>query len=92
MFHRTYGETGNCMGCRYWSEMLARSYGGPVEAMCLSGTSPFTGKYTTPGTTCDAWRSGHHGAVDEPPNYGEETRKLYEREEKPEKRKERKKR
>src|ERR1700674_2932802 len=38
-------------------------------------------KYTTGHMTCDAWKSGHLGAVDAPPNYGEETRAAYEREE-----------
>lgn len=79
---RTMGETKNCAGCRYWSEMIAQSVnGGPVEALCLAAAGPLAGKYTTGGMTCSAWKSGHHGAVDEPPNYGEETRALYDAEE-----------
>lgn len=75
---RTYGETKNCAGCRYWSEMIAQSCGGgPVKAMCLSGDGKFKGKYVSGRQTCDKWASGHHGAVDEPPNYSEESRKLY---------------
>ena len=77
MNHRTYGETKNCKGCRYWSEMIARAHGGPVEALCLSEAGPLKGSYTSASRTCDAWASGHHGAVDEPPNYGEEVRALY---------------
>ena len=78
---RTYGETINCGGCRFWSEMIARSYGGPVEAMCL-GKGPLKGKYVTARQTCNGWKSGHLGAVDDPPNYGEQTRAAYEAEEK----------
>ena len=37
MSDRTYGETRNCAGCRFWSEMLAQAIGGgPVTAMCLA--------------------------------------------------------
>lgn len=79
---RTYGETKNCAGCRFWSEMIARSHGGgPVEAMCLAD-GPQSGKYVSDRQTCVAWKSGHLGAVDDPPNYGEETRAAYEAEEK----------
>lgn len=76
MSDRTYGETRNCAGCRYWSEMIARSCGGgPVEAVCLHSSSPHKGKFTPPRTTCEAWASGHLGAIDEPgepPDYSEE--------------------
>lgn len=77
MSDRTMGQTRDCRGCRYWSEMIAQALGGrPVEALCLSEGSR-RGKYTTGHTTCEAWRSGHHGAVDDPPDYGESTRALY---------------
>jgi hypothetical protein len=69
MDHRTYGETKNCKGCRYWSEMLAHcgaDTGGSVAAMCLSPDSPKKGIYTTSWMKCDRWASGHLGAVDEP--------------------------
>jgi hypothetical protein len=83
MFHRSYGETTNCKGCRFWSEMLAKAEGGgPAQAMCLNHASPNNGQYTIARITCAAWKSGHHGAVDEPPDYGEEVRALYEVEEK----------
>ncbi len=78
---RTFGETKDCNGCRFWSEMIAKAEGGgPVEALCLSDTGPNKGKYVSGRATCEAWASGHHGAVDDPPNYGEETRALYKRE------------
>lgn len=55
--------------------------GGPVQALCLSDDGVLAGKYTIESLTCAAWKSGHYGAVDDPPNYGEETRALYAEEE-----------
>ena len=68
MDHRTYGETKNCKGCRYWSEMIAQVMGGgPVQAMCIAPQSaPMRTKYTTGSQTCSSWASGHLGAIDEP--------------------------
>jgi hypothetical protein len=67
MDHRSYGETKNCKGCRYWSEMLAQAHGGgPVQAMCLSQDSASKGKYMNPWSRCDKWASGYLGAIDEP--------------------------
>ena len=64
--YRSWGETKNCHGCRYWSEMLAQACGGPMEAVCLARKSPNSGKYTSKQTTCDAWEDGSMGAVDQP--------------------------
>lgn len=67
MNHRTYGETITCSGCRYWSEMIARSNDyGSVSAMCLAPDGRHKGKYTVGYQHCPAWASGHLGAVDEP--------------------------
>lgn len=75
---RTYGDTTNCKGCRYWSEMVARSIGGgPLEAMCWSADGPRKGKYTQGWQSCTSWASGHHGAIDTP---GEEINALYQKE------------
>lgn len=74
--------TQSCGTCRYWSEMCAQAMGGgPVEALCLSQNGPYAGKYTTTRMTCPAWKSGHLGAVDAPPNYGEVIRAAYAAEE-----------
>jgi len=71
--------------CRFWSEMVAQFIGtGPIEALCLSESSPNFSQYTMGRMTCDAWKSNHHGAVDSPPNYGELARAAYEAEEAPE--------
>lgn len=81
MSNRTYGETRNCAGCRFWSEMIAQCIGGgPVTAMCLAESGRYAGKYTAAHQRCDSWRSGHFGAVDDPPNYGEVTRAMYDEE------------
>jgi len=65
MSHRTYGATIDCKGCRYWSEMLARTEGGPVMAYCLAPKAkPNTWKSGT--FTCAEWASGFDGAIDEP--------------------------
>lgn len=73
---RTLG-TRDCGGCRYWSEMIAMVQAGDVVAMCL-GRGIMNGKYTTGRQTCDAYAKNTHGAVDDPPDYGEEVRALYE--------------
>lgn len=67
MSDRTYGETKDCAGCRYWSEMLAQCQGGgPIKAVCLHPTGPNRMVYTTAKRTCSSWASGHLGAIDEP--------------------------
>lgn len=72
----------NCDSCRFWSEMCAQSFGcGPIEALCLSADGPSKGKFVRANHTCDRWKSGHLGAVDSPPNYGEHIRAAYEAEE-----------
>jgi hypothetical protein len=74
---RTYGTTDNCAGCRFWSEMIARSVGGnPIEAICLAPDSPNQSQYVTGRTACAAWKSGHFGATDEPID-GDEIRAAY---------------
>jgi hypothetical protein len=82
MMARTHGEVKSCDNCRFWSQMVAQSIGGrSVEALCLAEGGPLSGKYTTGRQSCAGWKSGYLGAVDDPPNYGEETRAAYEAEE-----------
>lgn len=65
--YRSWGETENCHGCRYWSEMLAQATGGgPLEAMCLVSDGPLSSQYTTKRQTCEKWAEGSLGAVDQP--------------------------
>jgi hypothetical protein len=57
--------------------MVARAIGGRgVEALCL-GTGEHAGKYTAAHQTCAAFAYDTAGRVDDPPNYGEETRAVY---------------
>lgn len=68
----------NCSGCRYWSEMIAQSIGGAhVEALCLTPSGPAKGKYMVGTQTCNAFAKNSHGAVDDPPDYGEAARAAY---------------
>lgn len=65
--YRSWGETQNCHGCRFWSEMIAQALGGgPLQAMCLNPDSPMSGKYTSKRQACGNWREGSLGAVDDP--------------------------
>jgi hypothetical protein len=75
-----------CDSCRFWSEMIAYSHGGgPVMALCLGEGGPQKGKYKPPHGSCPGWKKKtEHGAVDEPPDYGETARAAYIAEEGPE--------
>jgi hypothetical protein len=66
MFHRSYGETKDCKGCRYWSEMIAKSEGAGVAAMCINIKSDRSGKYTLGLEVCDEFKTGQYGAIDSP--------------------------
>lgn len=70
----------NCSGCRYWSEMIAMVQGGEVVALCLSADSVARQSYTGAEDHCGSYAKNSHGAVDEPPNYGEDVRIAYEAE------------
>jgi hypothetical protein len=69
---RTEGRTPDCKGCRYWSELIARSIRLEVHALCLAPRTGqgaiHAGDYTANWQTCPAWASGHLGPVDEPGN------------------------
>ncbi len=67
--YRSWGQTRDCKGCRFWSEMVARAGGGmSVQAMCLclSQNSPNHLRYTSGATSCGAWLPGDLGAIDSP--------------------------
>lgn len=70
-----------CDGCRHWSQMVAQSIGaGPIEALCLNSKSPKHSKYMRADGTCPAWQHNRFGQIDDPPNYGEYVRPLYDHE------------
>ena len=56
----------NCSGCRWWSEMIARSAGSGVEAVCLNSKSRFHTKWTRERQVCAEWGANTMGAIDEP--------------------------
>lgn len=58
--------------------MIAMVQAGEVVAMCL-GPGALKQRYTTTRQTCDGFAKNSHGAVDEPPNYGEAARAAYDR-------------
>lgn len=68
--YRSWGETRNCHGCRFWSEMIAEYNGATgMRAMCIAPRgpdAPNSGKYTGKLATCAAWQEGSLGAVDDP--------------------------
>lgn len=75
MSNRSYGNTHDCRGCRYWSELIAMSgpeTGGVLKALCLNPRGPRFSNYVAGRETCVLWASGHLGAVDEPGATGRE--------------------
>lgn len=71
-----------CENCRFWSQMVAQSIGNGLEALCLESHAPTFSQYTGVRFTCVFWKLNAHGAVDEPPDYGETARAKYEADEK----------
>ena len=64
---RTYGQTQDCRGCRFWSEMVAMVDHRVLRALCLAKEpAPMSLQYTHGLQKCDAWASGHLGAIDDP--------------------------
>lgn len=56
----------NCVGCRFWSEMIAMQREGVMQAICLSQISPNKQQYTRASFSCPAWKEATDGAVDVP--------------------------
>ena len=55
-----------CIDCRFWSEMVARSRNGNVEAVCLSENSPAKGQMMLETNGCEFGRFNIYGSIDEP--------------------------
>jgi hypothetical protein len=69
-----------CETCRFWSQMCAMAGGGePLKALCLHPEGNQT--YRRERESCANWKINSHGVVDEPPDYGERARAMYEAEE-----------
>lgn len=64
--YRSWGETKNCKGCRFWSEMIAKFDEGSLQAFCLQPDSPHSNEYTQGFYKCNFWDEGSLGAIDDP--------------------------
>lgn len=53
-----------CNDCKHWSQMIAQVLDGEVQALCLSGDSPYNSQYTKKEHTCAAFEAG--SPVDDP--------------------------
>lgn len=66
MFHRNNEPGRVCDGCRYWSEMIAKSDGNGLEAYCLNRQSAHAMTFVNRHQSCDQWADGSWGAIDQP--------------------------
>lgn len=60
------GAPRSCENCRYWSEMIARSDGATMTALCLAPSGPYRSRYMSGSKVCLAWASDHLGVIDAP--------------------------
>jgi hypothetical protein len=59
-------DSKKCENCFYWSEMIAKSIGGTIHALCLNADSQFKDEYTEPTKFCLGWQENTNGSVDDP--------------------------
>ncbi len=59
-------KTGACRTCCYWSELIAKTRGGVLVAMCLAEQGPRAWRYTRDDANCAAWQEARDGAIDDP--------------------------
>jgi hypothetical protein len=55
-----------CRTCCYWSELIAKTRGGALVAMCLAEQGPRAWRYTRDDTSCTVWDEAREGAIDDP--------------------------
>ncbi len=55
-----------CQTCCYWSELIAKTRGGLLVAMCLAANGPRAWRYTRDDAGCPAWEEARDGAIDNP--------------------------
>lgn len=55
-----------CKHCRYWSDLIAKSDGASMSAVCLNKQSVYTNAYTGSFMSCPQWASWHLGSIDDP--------------------------
>jgi acetoin utilization deacetylase AcuC-like enzyme len=59
-------KTDACRTCCYWSELIAKTRGGALVAMCLAEQGPRAWRYTRDDANCAAWQEARDGAIDDP--------------------------
>jgi hypothetical protein len=57
-----------CRTCCYWSELIAKTHGGWLVAMCLAADGPRAWRYTRDDAGCPDWEKARDGAIDNPQN------------------------
>ena len=57
---------GQCKTCCYWSELIAKTRGGVLVAMCLAANGPRAWRYTRDDANCAEWEKARDGAIDAP--------------------------
>ena len=55
-----------CQTCCYWSELIAKTRGGVLVAMCLAASGPRAWRYTREDAGCATWEESREGAIDDP--------------------------
>ena len=55
-----------CRTCCYWSELIAKTRGGVLVAMCLAERGPRAWRYTRDDAGCTAWDEAREGTIDDP--------------------------
>ncbi len=55
-----------CQTCCYWSELIAKTRGGVLVAMCLAANGPRAWRYTRDDAGCATWEEAREGAIDDP--------------------------
>ncbi len=53
-----------CRTCCYWSELIAKTHGGLLVAMCLAAKGPRALHYTRDDAGCSDWEEARDGAID----------------------------
>lgn len=59
-----------CRTCCYWSELIAKTHGGLLVAMCLAANGPRAWRYTRDDAECQDWEEAREGAIDHPETGG----------------------
>ncbi len=54
-----------CRTCCYWSELIAKTHGGELVAMCLAERGPRAWRYTRDDARCPAWEVAREGSIDD---------------------------